>query len=53
VKKAKEIELGISITLFVKGLIVQSTIISEKKFHEHILKTMPSGEPYVIRLLIS
>ena len=52
-KKAEEIELGISITLFVKGLIVEGTIISEKKFHEHIIKTMPSGEPHVTRLLIS
>ena len=45
VKKAEEMELGISLTLYVKGLIVEGITISRKIYYEEIQAILTSGTP--------
>jgi hypothetical protein len=43
VKKAEEMDLGISLTLYVKGLIVEGITISRKIYYEEIQAILTSG----------
>ena len=45
VKKAEEMDLGISLTLYVKGLIVEGITISRKIYYEEIQAILTSGTP--------
>ena len=45
VKKAEEMELGISLTLYVKGLIVEGITISRKIYYEEIQAILTGGTP--------
>ena len=45
VKKAEEMDLGISLTLYVKGLIVEGITISRKIYYEEIQAILTSGKP--------
>ena len=45
VKKAEEMDLGISLTLYVKGLIVEGNTISRKIYYEEIQAILTSGTP--------
>jgi hypothetical protein len=45
VKKAEEMELGISLTLYVRGLIVEGITISRKIYYEEIQAVLTSGTP--------
>jgi len=45
VKKAEEMELGISLTLYVRGLIVEGITISRKIYYEEIQAILTSGTP--------
>jgi len=45
VKKAEEMDLGISLTLYVKGLIVEGITISRKIYYEEIQAILTGGTP--------
>ena len=45
VKKAEEMELGISLTLYVKGLIVEGITFSRSKYYEEIQPILTGGTP--------
>ena len=45
VKKAEEMELGINLTLYVRGLIVEGITISRKLYYEEIQAVLTSGTP--------
>ena len=45
VKKAEEMELGISLTLYVRGLIVEGITLSRNKYYEEIQAILSSGTP--------
>jgi len=45
VKKAEEMELGIDLTLYVKGLIVEGITLSRNKYFEEIQAILTSGTP--------
>ena len=45
VKKAEEMELGISLTLYVRGLIVEGITLSRNKYYEEIQAILHSGTP--------
>ena len=45
VKKAEEMELGISLTLYVKGLIVEGITLSRNKYYEEIQAILTGGTP--------
>ena len=42
VKKAEEMELGISLTLYVRGLIVEGITLSRNKYYEEIQAILSS-----------
>jgi hypothetical protein len=43
--KAEEMELGISLTLYVRGLIVEGITLSRNKYYEEIQAILTSGTP--------
>ncbi len=45
VKKAEEMELGISLTLYVRGLIVEGITLSRNKYYKEIRAILTSGTP--------
>jgi hypothetical protein len=45
VKKAEEMELGIDLTLYVRGLIVEGITLSRNKYYEEIQAILTSGTP--------
>ena len=45
VKKAEEMELGINLTLYIRGLIVEGITISQKKYYEEIWTILTRGTP--------
>jgi hypothetical protein len=45
VKKAEEMELGIDLTLYVKGLIVEGITLSRNKYSEERQAILTSGTP--------
>ena len=45
VKKAEEMELGISLTLYVRGLIVEGITLSRNKYYEEIQAILTSRRP--------
>ena len=45
VKKAEEMELGISLTLYVNGLIVEGITLSRNKYYEEIQAVLTGGPP--------
>ena len=45
VKKAEEMELGMDLTLYVKGLIVEGITLSRNKYYEEIQAILTGGTP--------
>lgn len=43
VRKAEEIELGIGLTLYVKGLIIEGITLSQKKYYEDMWTALTSA----------
>ena len=50
VKKAEEMELGISLTLYVKGLIVEGITLSRNKCYEEIQAILTGGTLLMIQM---